>query len=136
MLVLQLSFYCPLCYNSRAHCPLLQSLCTTSAILAGAHYYFVVPSFKCEGKIVAINYSPTLVYICNTLYRICMYIMLIIWNRHYRTVIMLACLYVYSLLDGWFVIRKSMFDYRYKSSKLTLLQNGVFELLLFAVFRV
>ena len=46
----QLSFYRPLCYNSRAHCPLLQFLCTTSAILAGAHSYFVVSSFKCEGK--------------------------------------------------------------------------------------
>ena len=50
VLDLRLSFYCPLCYNSRAHCPLLQCLCTTSAILAGALYYFVVPSFKCEGK--------------------------------------------------------------------------------------
>ena len=36
---LQLSFYCPLC-------------CTTSAILAGAHSYFVISSFKCEGKIL------------------------------------------------------------------------------------
>ena len=34
MLDLQLSFYYPLCYNSRAHCPLLQCVCTTSAILA------------------------------------------------------------------------------------------------------
>ena len=41
----------PVCYNGRAHSPLLKCLCTTSAILAGAHYYFVV-SFKCEGKIV------------------------------------------------------------------------------------
>jgi hypothetical protein len=48
-LVLQLSFYCHLCYNSRAHYPLLQFLRTTSAILAGAHSYFVV-SFKCEGE--------------------------------------------------------------------------------------
>ena len=47
---LQLSFYCPLCYNSRAHCPLLQCLCTRSAILADAHTYFVVSSFKREGK--------------------------------------------------------------------------------------
>ena len=46
---LQLSFYRLLCYNSRARCPLLQCLSTTSAILAGAHSYFVV-SFKCEGK--------------------------------------------------------------------------------------
>ena len=50
MLDLQLSFYCTLYYNSRVHCPLLQCLCTTSAILAGAHSYFVVSSFKCEGK--------------------------------------------------------------------------------------
>ena len=47
---LQLSFYRPLCYNSRTHCLLLQYLCTTSAILAGAHSYFVISSFKCEGK--------------------------------------------------------------------------------------
>ena len=37
-------------FNSRAHCPLLQCLRTTSAILAGTHCYFVVSSFKCEGK--------------------------------------------------------------------------------------
>ena len=43
-------FYCPLCYNSGAHCPLLQCLCTRSAILADAHTYFVVSSFKREGK--------------------------------------------------------------------------------------
>ena len=47
---LQLSFYHPLCYNSRANCPLLQCLCTKSGILAGTHSYFVVSSFKCEGK--------------------------------------------------------------------------------------
>ena len=47
---LQLSFYCLLCYNSRAHCLLLQCLCTTSAILAGAYSYFVVSSFKYEEK--------------------------------------------------------------------------------------
>ena len=46
---LQLSFYCPLCYNIRAHCPLTQCLRTTRATLAGAHSYFVV-SFKCDGK--------------------------------------------------------------------------------------
>ena len=40
---LQLSFYRPLCYNSRGHCPLLQCLRTTSAILADEHSYFVVP---------------------------------------------------------------------------------------------
>ena len=43
---LQLSFYRPLCYNSRSHCPLV----TTTAILAVAHSYFVVSLFKCEGK--------------------------------------------------------------------------------------
>jgi hypothetical protein len=47
-LELQLSFYRSLCYNSRVHCPLLQCLGTISAILAGAHSYFVVSSFKCE----------------------------------------------------------------------------------------
>ena len=47
---LQLSFYRPLCYNSRAHYPLLQCLRTASAILAGAHSYFLILSFKCEGK--------------------------------------------------------------------------------------
>ena len=46
---LQLSFCHPLCYNSRAHCPLLQCI-HTSAILAGAYSYFLVPTFKCEGK--------------------------------------------------------------------------------------
>ena len=49
MLDLQLSFYHPLCYNSRALCPYC-SLCTTSTILAGAYSYFVVSSFKCEGE--------------------------------------------------------------------------------------
>ena len=44
------NFYCPLGYNSRAHCPILQCLRTISVILAGAHSYFVVQSFKCEGK--------------------------------------------------------------------------------------
>ena len=47
---LQLSFYHLLCYNSRAHCPLLQCLCTTSVILAGKRSYFVVSSFRCDGK--------------------------------------------------------------------------------------
>ena len=47
---LQLSFYRSLCYNSRDHCPLLQCLRTTSAILAGAQPYFVVSLFKCEGE--------------------------------------------------------------------------------------
>ena len=41
---------CPLGYNSRGHCLLLQYLHTTSTILAGAQFYFVVSSFKCEGK--------------------------------------------------------------------------------------
>ena len=43
-------FYRPLCYNSRAHCPLLQCPHTTSAILPGAHSYFVVSLFKYERK--------------------------------------------------------------------------------------
>ena len=47
---LQLSLYRPLCYNSRAHCSLLQCLRITSAILASTHSYFVISSFKCEGK--------------------------------------------------------------------------------------
>ena len=46
---LQLGFYRLLCCNSRAHCPLLQCL-RTSVILADAHSYFVVSSFKSEGK--------------------------------------------------------------------------------------
>jgi len=50
MFDLQLSFYRSLCYNSRDHCPLLQCLRTTSAILAGAQPYFVVSLFKCEGE--------------------------------------------------------------------------------------
>ena len=47
---LKLSFYSPLCYDIRVHCPLLQYLSTKSAILSGAYSYFVV-SFKCEGEI-------------------------------------------------------------------------------------
>ena len=50
MFDLQLSFYQPLCYNSRAHYPLLQSLGTISAILTGEHSYFAVSTFKCGGK--------------------------------------------------------------------------------------
>jgi hypothetical protein len=46
---LQLSFNRPLCYRSRDHWRLQQCLRTTSAILAGAHSYFVL-SFKREGK--------------------------------------------------------------------------------------
>ena len=38
---LQLSFYRPLFYNSKAHCYLLQCLGTTSAILTGENSYFV-----------------------------------------------------------------------------------------------
>ena len=52
---LQLSLYRPLCYNSRAHCLVLQYLRTTSAILAGAHSYCVVSSFKCEGEILVVT---------------------------------------------------------------------------------
>ena len=55
MLDLQLILYCPLCDNTRDHYPLLQCLRTTSAILASAHSYFVVSSFKYEGKIVAMT---------------------------------------------------------------------------------
>ena len=58
---LQLSLYRPLWYNSRTLWPLLQYLRTISAILAGAHYYFVVSSYM-RGKIVAITLSPTFVY--------------------------------------------------------------------------
>jgi Cytochrome b subunit of the bc complex len=47
---LQLNFYRPQCYDRSSHCSLLQCLRTTSAILAGAHYYFVGSSFKCEWK--------------------------------------------------------------------------------------
>ena len=47
---LQLSFYRPMCNNSRLHCPLLQCLRTTSAILAGAHSYFVVSSLNVKGN--------------------------------------------------------------------------------------
>ena len=46
----QVSFYCPLGYNSRVQCPLLQCLHTTSAIVVGKHSYFVISSLKCEGK--------------------------------------------------------------------------------------
>ena len=47
---LQLSFCRPLCYNSRTHNPLQLCLHTTSALLAGVHFYFMVSSFKCEVK--------------------------------------------------------------------------------------
>ena len=43
---LKLSFYRPLCYNSRPHCTLLEFLRVTSVILAGAHSYFLVLSFE------------------------------------------------------------------------------------------
>ena len=33
----RMSFYRPLCYNSRVHCPLLQCLRTANAILACPH---------------------------------------------------------------------------------------------------
>ena len=68
MLDLQLNFYSPLCYNSRAHCPLLQCLRTTSAILAGVLSYFVVTSFKREGKLVLIFIQEMLVIHCNYSY--------------------------------------------------------------------
>ena len=45
---LQLSFCCPLCYNSISHCPLLPCLHTTSAILSAAHSYLMVLSYKCN----------------------------------------------------------------------------------------
>ena len=54
---LQLNFHRPLCYNSRAHCPLFECLRTTSTMLAGAHSYFVV-SFKCEGKDIRHDLIP------------------------------------------------------------------------------
>ena len=45
-----MSFYRPLYYNSRAHCPLQQCLRTTSATLAGPHSYVVISLFKREQK--------------------------------------------------------------------------------------
>ena len=59
------SIYRPLCYNSRAHCPLLQCLRTTSAILADAHSCFEVSSFKCEGKIVTMTSCWNIVFARN-----------------------------------------------------------------------
>ena len=47
---LLLSFYRSLRYNTRDHCPLLQCLNSTNVVIAGANPYFVVLSFKCEGK--------------------------------------------------------------------------------------
>ena len=44
---LHLNFYHPLCYNSTA---IEMSIVGISAILAGAHSYLVVSSFKCEGN--------------------------------------------------------------------------------------
>ena len=41
MLDLQMNLFCPLCYNSRAHCSLLQCLCILSDMLADTHSYFV-----------------------------------------------------------------------------------------------
>ena len=52
---LQPNLFRPLCNNSIPHCPLLQCIHTTSTILAGAHSYVVVSSFKCEEKIVAMT---------------------------------------------------------------------------------
>ena len=62
---LQLSSYRSLCYNSRAHCPLLQFLHTTSAILPGAHSNFVVSSFKCDGNSCHVLIPNPLIYIRN-----------------------------------------------------------------------
>ena len=70
---LQLSFYHPLCYNSRAQCPLLQCLHTTSARLAGAHSYFVISSFKCEGKICCHDLIPRPRSIIIITYRVLMF---------------------------------------------------------------
>ena len=71
---LQLNFYHPLCYNSTALCPLLQCLLTTSAILAGAHSYFVVSSFKCERKNSCHNLIP---YSCIPIFVLIFWIILI-----------------------------------------------------------
>ena len=54
---LQLRFYRPMCYNSRAYCPLLQCLRTRSAIIAGEHSYFV-GSFKWEGNSSCHDLNP------------------------------------------------------------------------------
>ena len=63
---LQLSFYRPLCYNSRAHCPLLRCLHTTSDIITGAHSYFMVSSFRYEGKKYFhwVSTQPSYVFVC------------------------------------------------------------------------
>jgi hypothetical protein len=63
----RLGFCLLLCYNSSVHCPLLQCLRTTSAILAGAHYYFVVSSFKCEGKYSCHDLIHVIVFACISL---------------------------------------------------------------------
>ena len=63
---LQLSRYRPLFYNSTPHCPLLQCIRTTSEILARAHYYYVVSSFKCEEKNNChhLNPNPRIIRLC------------------------------------------------------------------------
>ena len=55
MLDLQLTFYVPVCNKNKAHCPFLQYLRTTSAILAGAQSYFV------RERMVAMTQYPTLI---------------------------------------------------------------------------
>ena len=47
--------------------PLQQCLCTTTAILAGAHSYFVVSSFKCQGKNSCHDLIPNLRIFLNIL---------------------------------------------------------------------
>ena len=59
MLDLQLSFYRLLNNKSRAHCPLLQYLHTTSAILAGAQSYFVDHHLNVRERMVAMTQYPT-----------------------------------------------------------------------------
>ena len=54
----QFGFYHPLCYNSRAQCPLRQCLRIANAIIAGTDSYFVVSSFKREGKISCHDLIP------------------------------------------------------------------------------
>jgi hypothetical protein len=56
---LRTEFYRPMCYNSWAHCSLLQCL-HASVILADVHSYFVASSFKWEGKNSCHDLIPTL----------------------------------------------------------------------------
>ena len=50
-------FLSPLFYNSRAHCPLLQYLCTTSAILAGT---FLFCDISCSSRVTSILHDAWL----------------------------------------------------------------------------